>query len=101
MTLMPTTLRIETGDRSGGEEYRIYEGAIEVRKLQLSGEGQSDDTWQRLTPTQLTEHVKDNTDVAKWLRHRIGWQRLLRACTNPQTLAEFGIAESTLDRYAA
>jgi len=98
---MPTTLRLEAADRSGVEEYRIYEGAIEVRQLQRSPENESDDTWQRLTHTQLAEHVKDDTVVAKWLRHRMGWQRLLRACINPQTLAEFGIAENTLDRYAA
>ena len=98
---MPTTLRLEAADRSCVEEYRIREGAIEVRKLQRSAENQSDDTWQQLTHTQLAEHVKDETVVAKWLRHRIGWQRLLRACINPQTLAEFGIAENTLDRYAA
>lgn len=101
MTLMPTTLRLEAEDHSGAEEYRIYEGVIEVRKLQRSAENQSDDAWQRLSHTQLAEHVKDNTVVAKWLRHRLGWQRLLRACINPQTLAEFGIAENTLDRYAA
>ena len=101
MTLMPTTLRLEAEDHTGVEEYRIYEGVIEVRKLQPSAENQSDDAWQRLTHTQLAEHVKDNTVVAKWLRHRIGWQRLLRACINPQTLAEYGISENTLDRYAA
>lgn len=101
MTLLPTTLRLEGEDHTGVEEYRIYEGVIEVRKLQRSAENQSDDAWQRLTHTQLAEHVKDNTVVAKWLRHRIGWQRLLRACINPQTLAEYGISENTLDRYAA
>jgi hypothetical protein len=101
MTLMPTTLRLEAEDHSGVEEYRIYEGVIEVRKLERSGEPITDDAWQRLTHTQLAKHVNDNTVVARWLRHRIGWQRLLRACINPQTLAEFGIPENTLDRYAA
>src|SRR5512135_1606962 len=98
MAIMPTTLRLELD--SGVEEYRIYEGMVEVRKMQRSGEVQSDD-WQRLTHAQLAAHVKDGTVVAQWLRHRLGWRRLLRACVNPETLEEFGIAENTLDRYAA
>ena len=99
MALMPTTLRLETD--SGVEEYRIYEGVVEVRTLARSGEDPSEDNWQRLTHAQLAAHVEDGTVVAQWLRHRLGWRRLLRACVNPETLEEFGIAENTLDRYAA
>ena len=100
MALMPMNLRLEAMDGSGFEEYRIYEGAIEMRKM-CSYEDPSEDSWERVTHAQLAAHVKDDTVVAQWLRKRIGWQRLLLACTNPQTLEEFGIADNTLDRYAA
>jgi len=99
MALMPMNLRLEA--ESGVEEYRIYEGSIEVRKLHRTGEGRSEDDWQRLSHIDLSAHVNENTVVAQWLRKRIGWQRLLRLCVRPETLEEFGIAENTLDRYAA
>src|ERR1051326_7642822 len=51
MTLMPTTLRLEVA--SGSEEYRIWEGAVEVRTLrspneQLFDAQQSTYGWRRL-----------------------------------------------------
>jgi len=106
---MPMTLRLEATDGAGVEEYRVFEDAIEVRKLrcgeenddmELAGEQVSDE-WHPLSHEALTDHVKKNTVVAQWLKHRIGWRRLLRACTDPQTLQEFGIPDNTLDRYAA
>ena len=100
MALMPMNLRLEAVDGSGFEEYRIYEGAIEVRKLRAY-EDPGEDSWERVSHGQLAAHVKDDTVVAQWLKKRIGWQRLLLACTNPQTLEEFGIADNTLDRFAA
>lgn len=109
VALTPMTLRLEAPNGSGVEEYRIYEDAVEVRKLrsgeerddaELSGE-QLSDAWQPLTREDLTTHVKSNTVVAQWLKHRLGWRRLLRVCTDPQTLQEFGISDNTLDRYAA
>jgi len=109
MVLMPMTLRLEGAEMPGVEEYRIYEDGVEVRKLrcgeekgdlELAGEHVSDE-WQRLSPSDLTTHVRNNTVVAQWLKHRLGWRRLLRACTDPQTLQEFGIPDNTLDRYAA
>ena len=109
MVLMPMTLRLEASNGSGVEEYRIYEDAVEVRKLrcgeekddlELAGE-QASDEWQRLLPRDLSAHVRNNTVVAQWLKHRLGWRRLLRACTDPETLQEFGILDNALDRYAA
>jgi hypothetical protein len=109
MALMPMTLRLEATNGSSVEEYRVYEDAVEVRRLccgeekgdlELAAEHLSDD-WQRLSPGDLTDHVKNNTVVAQWLKHRIGWRRLLRACADPQTLQEFGIPDNSLDRYAA
>ena len=109
MVLMPMTLRLEAANGSGVEEYRIYEDAVEVRKLRCRGEKADvelaaehlSDEWQRLSPGDLTVHVKSNTVVAQWLKHRLGWRRLLRACSDPQTLQEFGIPDNTLDRFAA
>jgi hypothetical protein len=109
MVLMPMTLRLEASNGSGVEEYRIYEDAVEVRTLrfgeekddlELAGEQVSNE-WQRLLPRDLSAHVRNNTVVAQWLKHRLGWRRLLRACTDPETLQEFGIPANTLDRYAA
>lgn len=104
MALMPTTLRLEVA--SGAEEYRIWEGAVEVRTLarpseQLFDEPLSTYGWRRLDHDDLTRHVKDNTVVAQWLRHRIGWQRLVQLCTDPETLEVFGVAGKILDRTAA
>lgn len=109
MVLMPMTLRLEAADGAGVEEYRIFEDAVEVRRprcgeeqddLELTREQVSNE-WQRLSHEDLTAHVKKNTAVAQWLKHRLGWRRLLRACTDPQTLQEFGIPDNSLDRYAA
>lgn len=103
------TLRLEAEDGSGVAEYRVYEDAIEVRHLH-SGEERDDaevtgeqvsDEWQRLSHTDLTAHVKNNTVVAQWLKHRLGWRRLLYACTDPQILRDFGVPDNTLNRYAA
>jgi hypothetical protein len=106
MLLEPVSLRLETVDGSGCEEYRIQDGDIEVRRVRRSGErGRSEclssDEWQRLTPRQLSNHVHDNTVVAQWLRHRIGWRRLILACADQETLDSFGVAENVQDRYAA
>ena len=108
MALMPVNLRLEAADGSECEEYRIQDGDIEVRTVRRSGEyGPSrrsqfdNDDWQRLTAPQLANHVQRNTVVAQWLQHRIGWRRLILACTDQQTRDNFGIAESVNDRYAA
>jgi hypothetical protein len=102
MALMPVNLRLEAANGSGIEEYRIQDGDIEVRRVQRAVErGRSDDDWQLLTPRQLASHVQDNTVVAQWLRHRIGWRRLLLACSDQQTLQNFGIESDVRDRFAA
>ena len=104
MALLSMNLRLEATDGSGGEEYRIHGGDVEVRKMNRSaGEADPkrfDSDWQRLTPGELAGHVHGNTVVAQWLKHRIGWRRLLLKCTDRETLREFGI-ESPADRYAA
>ncbi len=81
-------LRIETSGESA-REYRIADGRVEVRSIPAH---MPSDTvrraWHRLTPEQLSIHVERNTVVARWLEHRLGWQRLLQACTG-QTLPDF------------
>ena len=99
MTLLPMNLRIE--GKSGGEEYRICDDRVEVRKLRYGRDLDRHDSWQRLSHADLATHVRDNTVVAQWLRQRLGWRRLLRACISPESLEECGIPENTLDRYAA
>jgi hypothetical protein len=102
MLLMPVKLRLEAADGSGAEEYRIQDGDIEVRRLRRPGEAcHCEDDWQRLTPGQLSRHVHDNTVVAQWLRHRIGWRRLVLACADHETLNRFDVAESFRDQFAA
>jgi hypothetical protein len=99
MALEPMHLRLETTDGDSGEEYRIYDGQIEVRQLQSS----SDDEWcwHRVTPEELTAHISANTVVAEWLKRRMGWRRLLRACLTEQDLYMFEGASRNADHRAA
>jgi hypothetical protein len=87
MALEPMHLRLEAADGADGKEYRIYDGQVEVRRLQCSGE--DDWCWHRITPEELTAHVNAKTVVAEWLKRRIGWRRLLRACLAEQDLYLF------------
>jgi hypothetical protein len=106
MLLEPVNLRLETADGSGCEEYRIQDGDIEVRRVRSAGERSrferpARDEWQRLTPRELSGHVHDNTVVAQWLRHRIGWRRLILKCADQETRSEFGVRQDVQDRFAA
>lgn len=93
------SFRLETGDGSTAEEYRIQDSNIEHRRVRpLDGE---DAGWRRLTPAELTQHVQRKTAVAQWLQRRMGWRRLLLACTNEEILREFGNPEAAVDRRAA
>jgi len=92
-------LRLETTDGASGEEYRIYDGQIEVRQLQSPSD--DDWSWHRVTPEELTAHVSANTVVAEWLKRRMGWRRLLRACLTEQDLYMFDEVSGSADRRAA
>src|SRR5437867_4397856 len=102
---MSVNLRLEAADGSGGEEYRISGADIEVRRLRPTWGNerdiQSGHDWRPLTSDQLSEHVRDNTVVAQWLRHRIGWRRLLLKCADQETLERYGVHDSVSDRFAA
>jgi len=71
-------LRLEARNGFPAKEYRIQRGSVEVRTFDCESDHMH--TWSRLTPEQLSTHVKHHTVVARWLEHRLGWRRLLRAC---------------------
>jgi hypothetical protein len=98
MAPQPVNLRLEAIDR-GGEEYRIYDGHVEVRQLQPSVD--DDGSWRRLAPEELTLHVTRGSVVAQWLKQRLGWRRLLRACTPEQDLRLFEESSSPWEHRAA
>jgi hypothetical protein len=54
-----------------------------------------------LAAEDLKGHVDRNTVVAQWLKRRMGWRPLLRACAAEQNLYDLDRAESTADRRAA
>ncbi len=103
MSLIPMSLRLEAGDGSAVEEYRIHDGDVEVRKLrQPVEEIRHGVVWHRLTAGQLSSHVYGNTVVAQWLQRRLGWRRLLQACVDEQYLGDDASnTVNTVDRYAA
>ena len=93
------SLRLETADGTAMEEYRIDQGAVEVRCL--SGLGEHDSDWRRLTPAQLRDHVNRKTLLAQWLERRLGWRRLLRACLEEKDLWQVEECDQTFDRQVA
>ena len=103
MALTPMCLRLEAPDGSTVEEFRVSNGQIDTRQIRQPNERHSepDGEWRQLTPEELSEHVRRNTAVSQWLKHRLGWRRLLRACTPDATLHCFGIAEDFEGRRAA
>jgi hypothetical protein len=90
-------LRLESQDGRGGQEYRIYDGRVEVRSLDRS----EDDFWRRMPPDELTRHVNARTVVSEWLKKRMGWRRLLRACLGEQDLYMFDSLAGSSDHQAA
>jgi hypothetical protein len=71
-----THLRLESRDGSPPVEYKIEDGSVAVRRLEPAAA----ERWQRLTSSDLRNHVERHTVVAEWLRRRLGWRRLLRQC---------------------
>jgi hypothetical protein len=61
------------------KEYRISaDGKIEARVL--DGRREQDSAWKQVSPEHLSNHVRQNTAIARWLEQRLGWRRLLWAC---------------------
>jgi hypothetical protein len=67
--------------------------SVQVRTLASDG---AKSVWRTLTPGKLSEHVEQNTVVAQWLEHRMGWRRLLLACVGEQPASD-----SRSDSYQA
>src|SRR6476661_7600197 len=79
LTMIPQTLRLEAPDDTIAIQYRLSNNGVEVRYSEAPRYGPGS-TWQRLTPQQLSDHVKRSDIVSKWLQYRIGWRRLLQMC---------------------
>ena len=77
-------LRIDPGNGCPPVDYRIKKGFVESRTVETDPAKRStpaiEKQWQRLTPEQLTSRVMADTVVLRWLRHRMGVYRLIRAC---------------------
>ena len=77
-------LRIDPGDGFPAVDYRIENGFVESRTLERDATKRStvaiEKQWQRLTPEQLTSHLMTDTVLSRWLCHRMGVYRLIRAC---------------------
>jgi hypothetical protein len=77
-------LRIDPGNGSPAVDYRIENGFVESRTLETDATKRStlaiEKQWQRLTPEQLTSRLMADTVLLRWLRHRMGAYRLIRAC---------------------
>jgi hypothetical protein len=58
-------LRLESRNGSPAKEYRIAGGNVEVRTFDCEDDHVR--VWSRLTPEQVSIHVKRNTVVARWL----------------------------------
>jgi len=75
-------LRVDPGDGSPVEDYRIENRHVEMRVLDF-GLNSDRRQWRRLTREQLISHVMSNTLLAQWLQRRMGVHPLIRACAPP------------------
>ena len=76
-------LRVDPGDGSPVEDYRIENGHVEMRVLDFGLDSDAHRQWRRLTREQLISHVMSNTLLAQWLQRRMGVHPLIRACAPP------------------
>jgi hypothetical protein len=84
MTMLAwNTLRVDPGDGSPVQDYRIENGHVEMRGVKMKFNMEDQGRWQRLTAQQLSSHVMGNTVVAQWLQRRMGVHSLIRACAQP------------------
>jgi len=80
---VPISLVLETANGSATEEYRVIDGEIQVRELSPNPLEDSP-KWRIVSPEELIVHVEKSTIVSQWLRQRLGWRGLLRACVADQ-----------------
>jgi hypothetical protein len=94
-------LRINPGIGSPAMDYRIENGVVEYRTVELMRENSATpEKWQRLTTEELTSHVMADTIVARWLSRRMGFRWLIRACDQQSSAANDGTLDRS-DRIAA
>lgn len=99
--LTSNKLRIEPDIDSRTVEYRIEDGFVERRTVEPIGErSAAPETWQRLTSEELTFHVMEETILARWLSHRMGFRWLIRACNQQSSAASCESSEPS-DQIAA
>jgi hypothetical protein len=87
-------LRVDPGDGSATMDYRIEDGCVESRVVEMNNletttnddeSMEIDNSWKRLSPEELSSHVQANTVVARWLSRRMGIFPLVRACYGEPT----------------
>jgi|SRR6185312_4830268 hypothetical protein len=83
MGQVPITLLLQNVDGSATEEYRVIGGEIQIRELSPNRLDKNS-KWRILNSEELIAHVEKNTIVSQWLRQRLGWRGLLRACVADQ-----------------
>src|SRR5262249_16151319 len=66
-------------------EYRFHDGGIEPGRQEPDMAYAAKNAWERLTPQQLSDHVKHSTVVSYWLQRRVGWRLLLQMCVAPES----------------
>jgi hypothetical protein len=83
-------LRIDRGGASTAADYRITNGCVETRNLQLAEDGRFmvEKDWHRLTPEQLSSLVIANSLLAHWLTRRMGIFPTIQACTRHSLTAD-------------
>jgi len=89
-------LRIDRNDGSPVVEYRVENGCLEYRTIEVQPELSAavDGQWQRLTHEQLASHMSANRVVAYWLSRRFGIHALIHACSKSSSSASNGTGES-------
>jgi len=97
-------LRIDPGRGSPAVDYRIENGFVESRTLETDTTKRNtlaiEKQWQRLTPKQLTSRLMADAVLLRWLRHRMGVHRLIRACNQDSSCPNNPVLESS-NRAAA
>ena len=73
---------LEPMSPSAAKQYRIKDGRVEARVVNSTSD--QDTGWWRLSSEQLSNHVRRNTAVARWLERNLGWRRLLWACVGEE-----------------
>jgi len=89
-------LRVDAGNGSPAQDYRIENGHVEMRVVDFDMEcgWKSHARWQRLTREQLSSHIMGDTVVARWLQRRMGVHSLIRACAQPICSEDESASES-------